>query len=64
MTSRFFAASLAVLAGTAVVSLATACGDSIGNYCDYTDCNASPDAASDAASDGAANAADAGSDAS
>jgi hypothetical protein len=51
MTSRFFATSLAVLAAIVLTVAAVACGDSVGNYCDYTDCNAAPDAAADAGSD-------------
>lgn len=49
MTSRLLATCLAVLAAIGLTVAAVACGDSVGNYCDYTDCNAAPDAAADAA---------------
>ena len=60
MTSRFVAASAAVLALVGLTALVAACGDSVGTYCDYTDCSAG----GDGGVDGAVVVADAGSDAS
>ncbi len=51
-------AALAV-AAPALLALLAACGDSVGAYCGYTDCNAAADAGAEAAVDAGALAPDA-----
>jgi hypothetical protein len=46
-------AALALAAGALFAPLA-ACGDSVGAYCDYTDCNAAADAGGDTGVDAGA----------
>jgi hypothetical protein len=48
-----------VLVAPALLALLTACGDSVGAYCGYTDCNAPADAGVDGAVDAGALAPDA-----
>ena len=54
-TSAIAALSTVAAALVTVVALA-ACGDSVGAYCDYTDCNAATDAGADAVADADADA--------